>query len=175
MTTMTEKTDYTESTIEGVGRTTKLQMAIDYHQTKDYFKAKKYFKKAVKLGDQLSAAEHTKLGFSLIKTGDLSEAIHHYKQATKRDPKDATLFYNLGLALYTHGEELYEAEGAYLQAIKLDPFNECAYSNLGALQKSRGRIEEALANYQNALHLNPNNLRSNYNLANVYKDLGQLE
>ncbi|MBI3610942.1 MAG: tetratricopeptide repeat protein [Nitrospirae bacterium] len=47
--------------------------------------------------------------------------------------------------------------------------------NLGNVYKRRGRLEEAITEYQTAINLQPDYANAHHNLGVVYKDLGRLE
>ena len=73
----------------------------------------------------------------------MDEAIEHYQQAIKLNPKKPESFYNLGNALCVKAE--YDAAiEAYSQAIELDPKNAPAYYNLGNALYMLNKFEESV-------------------------------
>ena len=65
------------------------------------------------------------------------------EQATKMDPTNPTLFFNLGVVNYNQ-DKVEEAQGYYKKAIELDPTYRDAYLNLGLsiLNKRVAIVEE---------------------------------
>lgn len=60
-------------------------------------------------------------------------------------------------------------------AIKQNPLLAEAYSNLGNVYKERGQLQEALDNYQRAVHLKPDFIDGYINLAAALVAAGDLE
>jgi serine/threonine-protein kinase len=100
---------------------------------------------------------HNNLGHALEIKGRLDEAIEHYRQATRIDPKSALCFCNLGTALGRKGR-LAEAIACFRQAIQLDRNHTPAHTNLGLALSQQGKTDEAIASYQKALALEPGNV-----------------
>lgn len=96
--------------------------------------------KIVVLKDPLTAEEHLKLGLSYEKEGLITQAIKHYKEASKSDARGFLLLGNL---YYNQGEYI-EAEENYKRAIKADSKLADAYNNLAWLYFIKGeKIDEA--------------------------------
>jgi serine/threonine-protein kinase len=72
----------------------------------------------------------------------LDEAIDHYQQALRIDPKHARGHTNLGNALYAK-RQLDEAIDHYQQALRIDPKYAQAYGALGRALLAQGRFREA--------------------------------
>lgn len=49
-----------------------------------------------------------------------------------------------------------------------------AHSNLASILKEQGKIDQAIAHYQEALRIDPNFADAYSNLGNAFKDLGRL-
>ena len=50
-----------------------------------------------------------------------------------------------------------------------------AHSNLGMVLFQKGQVDEAIAQFQKALEINPNSRRTHYNLGNALFQKGQLD
>jgi tetratricopeptide (TPR) repeat protein len=74
----------------------------------------------------------------------VDEAVGHYEQALRIDPKIAQAHNGLGNALNAKGD-VDGAIACYRRAIEIDPKNAEAHCNLGHALRRQGRFEEALA------------------------------
>src|SRR5262249_25449220 len=95
-------------------------------------------------------------GLALYEMGRLDEAIGHFREAIRLDPKaSARAHNNLGLALYEMGR-LDEAIGHFREAIRLDPKASAkAHNNLAPALRAKGRLDEAIAEFEQAQRLEP--------------------
>jgi len=95
------------------------------------------------------------LGNSYSRAGKPRQAIVAYEKAIKENPSWPEFWTNLGKASELTGENG-KAADAYLQAVRLEPDEAAAHLNLGiALYKIR-YYQDAKAELQKALELNPN-------------------
>lgn len=85
----------------------------------------------------------------------------------------ATAAYDRGNRLYEDGD-LEGAEEAFSDAICQGWFAE-AYNNRGVVRKERGDFDGALADFREALRLDPENARAYYNRAHAKHNRGKLE
>jgi serine/threonine-protein kinase len=90
------------------------------------------------------------LGLALSKDAKWDEAISHFKQALRIDPKLAKAHNNLGLAL-RHMGKLDEAVGHFQIALRIDPKDAQAHYHLGRALKAEGKRDEAVGHYEQAL------------------------
>jgi tetratricopeptide (TPR) repeat protein len=104
----------------------------------------------------------------------LDEAVGHYEQALRLDPKDAKAHGNLGNALADQGR-LDEAIRHYEQALRLDPKLAPAHYNLGTALHKQGRLDEAIRHYEQALRLDPKNALAHCGLGGVLRRQGRFE
>ncbi|HEY9761367.1 MAG TPA: tetratricopeptide repeat protein [Trichocoleus sp.] len=100
----------------------------------------------LKLGAQIN------LGSLYKQTGQFSEAIAQFEQATQIDPNSAQAYFNLGVAYRASGD-LEHAIAAYDQAVKLNPNYPEAYQNLGVVLFKLGKIPQCLQAFAQAIEL----------------------
>ena len=94
------------------------------------------------------------LGASLTHLGRCDEALSILNEGAKKEPENAGLWNNLGLAYYVKQD--YEKAVEYLnKAIYLNPNYAAAHKNLGMALSKKGKVESAVRAFQNALELNP--------------------
>ena len=98
------------------------------------------------------------LGGALILEGKEEEAHPHFEAAARINPRDPMSRSNLGNYFQTHNQ-IREAVAEYEAAIELtsDPgLLANTYANLGAAQRALGENEPARKDFEQSLHLNPN-------------------
>jgi len=81
-------------------------------------------------------------------------AIHHYRTALARNPRNPPIWVQYGHALKEGGSHA-AAEGAYRRAIADDPAAAAPYLQLGHVLKIQGRHDAAEAAYLRAFALDP--------------------
>ena len=129
----------------------------------------KYYRKAISL-DPGSFKAHRNLANALMKQSDYEQAILHYKKALDLLPgKDASAsrtHFALGNA-YESLHDLRNASVEFFKAIEMDSNFVEAYNRLGIILADMGRVEEAVALFQKALQLRPDDeiMRQNLNYA----------
>lgn len=120
----------------------------------------------------ISALDYFLRAYRAYEAGDVSEAEGLYRKAIELDPKDATAYSNLGIAL----DDLYrheEAEAAYRKAIELQPDFVVAYNNLGDTLRKLHRLEESEATLRKAIEFKPDYNSANHNLSLTLRTLGK--
>ncbi len=115
-------------------------------------KAMALYREALKMCPNFEGA-HMNLGAVLNQTGHPNEAIEEMKRAIQLKPDDASAYNNLGAIL--GDERLDESIALFQKAIELSPGYVDAHKNLGQSMDRKGRIEEAVAQYQEALRFSP--------------------
>lgn len=125
------------------------QLGVLYTRTKQFPKAVEAWQKYVKLTDGAPVA-YSNLGFCYEVWGDRAKAEDAYRKGITKDPRNAPCRVNYGLMLARMGREADALE--QLQAV-LTPAE--AHYNLGSVYQQLGKKEEARAQYQKALDLNP--------------------
>lgn len=100
-----------------------LNLGVTYEQKGEYDSAIAEYRLAAK---KLPIA-YLYLGNAHFQKNELVEAEEYYKEAIKRDPKNANAYNNLAWLYYTKREKLDEAENLVLRAIELNPSKENTY------------------------------------------------
>jgi protein O-mannosyl-transferase len=111
--------------------------------------------------------QHYNLGVVLARTGNLDDAIRHYRTAINFKPDYVEAYYNLGNAFVRKGD-VEAAIYNYRNAIKINPDFFKAYYNIARILSNQGKIDEAIYNYQKALSINSEIPQVLYNLSWIY-------
>jgi len=118
-----------------------------------------------------SARMQQAIAEKLINAGDLKGAIDHYRKALQIDPRAASVHYELGEAILElgHGDAAAQAEAQReletAMAVEGDTAKtECELAHIALLQSAPDR---ALAHYQRAYQLNPNEVQAQMGLASL--------
>ena len=82
------------------------------------------------------------------------EAVAACTAAIRRNPKDAKLYVQRGLAWSQTGDYDY-AIGDFSKAIRLDPRNALAFYNLGIAREKKGELQESLVDFTRCAELRP--------------------
>jgi len=125
------------------------RLGVVYAQLKQYPKAIETWKHYIKATDQ-SAGGYANLGFCQELAGDFKAAEATYQKGIAKDPKNQPCRVNYGLML-ARQERMTDAV-SNLRAV-LTPA-EVSY-NLGSIHEQFGRKEQAKAEYNRALQLDP--------------------
>ena len=96
----------------------------------------------------------------------LDEAIEHFHEGLKIDPKSAMTHYNLARALAKRGD-IEEALAQYRTALQINPADPDIHNNLGLLLVRRGSIDEAAQQFIEAARVNPDYAKAYFNLGKV--------
>ncbi|KNA12705.1 hypothetical protein SOVF_123520 [Spinacia oleracea] len=136
--------------------------ALTEHRNPDTLKKLNEAEKAKKALEQQEyfdpnvADEEREKGNEYFKEQKYPEAIKHYTEAIKRNPKDAKAYSNRA-ASYTKLGAMPEALKDAEKCIELDPTFVKGYTRKGAVQFFMKDHEKALETYQEGLKLEPNN------------------
>jgi tetratricopeptide (TPR) repeat protein/uncharacterized protein YegL len=106
-------------------------------------------------------------GNSNFQNNKFQDAEYNYRKALIVNPKSKTAQFNLGNALYQQ-QKYQEAADQYEASINKndDKVSRAkAYHNLGNSNFKANQLDKAIAAYENALKLNPNDMDTKYNLA----------
>jgi Flp pilus assembly protein TadD len=109
-----------------------------------------------------SGRNHYEYAMFLFRDGKLDRAISEFEAALKYKPNHPEAHYHLGRALYVKGN--YEgAKAHYLQTARLDP-KAPVHSGLGAAYFRLGQTSQAIAEFREALRVNPDDQEAAENL-----------
>jgi tetratricopeptide (TPR) repeat protein len=124
-----------------------------------------------------SARMHQMMAHELARQGKTDEAIAHYREAMKIDPKTLGLHFELAEMLNNSsipgGRQ--EAKKEYEAALAADPSDEKSESRLGDLAALEGDQKAAAEHYERALKLQPNDPDANVGLAKALMTLNQTD
>ena len=107
------------------------------------------------------------IGVALLEQFKYKEAGDAFKRALQLDPGLALARINLGIALYNL-PDLTAAEREELSVSAIFPAAPQPYYILGLIAKKQNRPEEALAQFQRVLKIDPNDVGTNVNLGQLY-------
>jgi Flp pilus assembly protein TadD len=130
---------------------------------------------------------HKYLGIALLSKGQIDEAIRQFREGVRLRPDDADAHYSLGVALDKKGQ-IGEAISQFQEAVRLEPDYADAHNNLGVAYGAgdarrdqlgemadahynlgvaffqRGRTDEAIRQFQEAIRLKPDRAEAHNNL-----------
>src|SRR5215211_1907639 len=117
------------------------------------------------------ASEHPfEYALSLLRHGELRQAIPLMETLLTAEPEDPSILYNLGMA-YSDTGRIAEAISLLSQAVKIDPENANAFVALGVAHQRNGEPSEALEALRRAVALDPSNSYAHRNLGGVLASL----
>lgn len=102
------------------------------------------------------AQAHFNLGNALLQNGDHQNAARHFEQATALKPDYSEAYNNLGSIIEKYDKNPEKACKLYLKAVACNDRFKDAYNNLGVLAHNEGDITQAMAYYEKALAVDPN-------------------
>jgi len=123
---------------------------------------------AVALDDQLGAA-YASIGMSLVRQGDITGGEAAYERAIALDPNYATTYHWYGDTLLNITNDLKTALPLLEKARELDPLSPVINMTLGEILTGLGRHEEALAQYQKTIEIEPDYPSAYFMIATHYR------
>jgi Flp pilus assembly protein TadD len=108
-----------------------------------------------------------------LQVADFDAAISEFETAIKLSPRDATLHYDLGLALKLK-DKLPEAMAEMRKAAELDPSQADAHYTLGVTLWQQGDFAAAAEELRAAIRTKPDYAEAYYTLGTVLKQKGEL-
>ncbi len=124
--------------------------------------------KALLLAPQDTNA-YVRRGIAYRDQGDRERAIAEFSQAIFLDPKNADAYYNRGRDLKALGRKRWaEAKSDLAMAISLDPKNAKVHYVLGDIMIGENDIQGALAEYTQAIEIDPNYEDAYYSRGTLY-------
>ncbi len=148
----------------------------------DQEKYLEYLRKLDEISPQ-NAKRKTEMGRVHVTKGELRQAEHYFDEALQYASKEApvalaTIANTVVDAVYGASAELsekYLTKAIELREHLLDPNDMVMYNKLGLSLRKQGRWEEAVAYYQHALQVVPDDEGLFYNMAMAYMDGGKPE
>ena len=95
------------------------------------------------------------------------EAIRHYAESIRLDPKHIGSYINMGLSYQTL-RQYKNAETVYMRAIGIEPGSPVLLVNLANVLGLQGRSDEAISTYLKAIEIAPMFAEAHYNLGFTY-------
>jgi Flp pilus assembly protein TadD len=114
------------------------------------------------------------LGLALQDEGLFEQALPHYREALRHDPRHPLTHFQLGLG-YTELGDLARAERHYRAAVQLTPDVAAVRENLAGVLLLQQRPEEAVEHYERAAELRPGSARAQLTLGGALARAGRLE
>ena len=115
----------------------------------------------------MTVAELEIWGDSLRAQRDFLEAIRYYKEAIKREPKNAQLFNKMGIA-ELRLDHFQAAQVAFQKAIKLNDKSSPAFNNIGVVYFTQKNYGKAIKYYKKALAIEETNATYHSNLGTAW-------
>ncbi len=144
-----------------------------------YEEAEAAFQRAAQLSPD---PEPATLGLTVAmqQTGRLAESIELLRKQVEKNPTDATTQLMLGQALIKNGaepgeEDFHEARAALLRSIELDPNVAAARVELGKLYLKSADLDNSIAQFQQALALDPSERTATYQLMVALRKAGRAQ
>jgi serine/threonine protein kinase/tetratricopeptide (TPR) repeat protein len=131
------------------------ELGLRYYISGNRVEGEKHFQKAMSLLDRLTTRE--KLWIRAVVEdwrGNREQGIRNYKAYLAEYPDDSGAWYRLGYAYLVSSQQALGVE-AFKRVIEIDKGSTGAYINMASCLSGLKRNEEALANYQKAFSLNP--------------------
>ena len=127
-------------------------LGISYSNLREPGLANEHLQRAYDLRDKVSEREKFRISgaYYLLVTGELERAVQTYEMWAQTYPRNSEPFGNLGVD-YTYLGEYEKAVTASLEDLLLNPGSAAAFTNLVGLYPAVNRLDDARANYQQAI------------------------
>jgi len=138
------------------------EIGLRYYLAGNRAKGEEHFQKALGLLDRLTARE--KLWIQAIVEdwrGNRDQGIQNYRAYLAQYPDDSAAWFRLGYA-YLVARQLEPGVEAFKKVIELDNTGAAGYINLATCYRGLRKNEEALASYQKAFQLSPDEATGNF-------------
>lgn len=138
------------------------ELGLEYSITGDRVKAEEHFQKALSLLDRLTTREQLWIR-AIVEDwrGNRDQGIDNYKTYLSQYPDDSAAWFRLGYA-YLITDRFDLGIGAFNKVIQIHSSSSSAYINLATCYGALKKNDEALANYEKAFKLQPEELTGQY-------------
>ena len=147
-------------------------IVVTFHRLSIFQNRFNFYKSAIETAPH-SVLSCLNLGKHYEEVGKYNEAIASYRKGLERDSTYIMLHNNIGGA-YMYMKMYPEAEKELLEEVRLHPKNSNAIYNLGLIYKSWGRDQEAIDMWKRTIVLENNFIYAYQQLANYYKQKGDM-
>ncbi len=147
-------------------------LGVAYVKKENWIEARKFLEEAAKLKPN-ETDPHSYLVTVYQNLGLIDEAIKEYKKIFELDKN-----FNVSFTLanyYYENNELEAALGYIKEAIIQNMQSAAAFNIQGAILSKLGRYPEAILSFQNAIHIDPNNVIAGINLGVAYINTKELD
>ena len=147
-----------------------------YYQEQQPASAIVQFEKAFEISSNFPDAgvARNNLAYSLLKTGQISDAIVQFRKVLEDQPDFAEAHNALGDCLFQSGK-LDDAIAEYQKAVEIKPDLADAQNNLGYCLSQVGRPTEAIVHFQKLLELKPDDAYVHNNLGSCLLQAGKVD
>jgi len=170
-----EKTyQYGNKTIELYGSNDQINkyIATAALQLKKYEEAAKFYSQVP--DSMLTVNELERVGRAFQAINDNSTAMKYFEKVIKLDSTRSSIYFDLGNNFFRE-KKFEDAVKYYSAKAKADSTFEPAYRFMGFAYFQMGKYEDARVNLLKSIEMNPNELNTNYFLAQTYKGLDSLD
>jgi len=116
------------------------------------------------------ASQEKDKGNEFLKKGDYDKAIEHYSKGIQYDPTNAIISANRAMALLKQ-QKFAAAEFDCTTSITLDPMYVKAYLRRATARAGAGKMEEAVADFNRVLDLEPTNKQAKTEIERIQKEV----
>jgi tetratricopeptide (TPR) repeat protein len=149
-------------------------LASVYNSQRNYQKAASTYQKVIELDDSRDDA-HYQLGIVYLRLGKYQEAIQPLQKAVELNIDNKEAYFYMGNA-YKELKELTKAVEAYENYLNLNPEDPWdGYLRLGICRTELNQHEEAVVAFNEAAKQKPQDVKTNYYLAQAYEQAKQYE
>jgi eukaryotic-like serine/threonine-protein kinase len=127
--------------------------------------------KAIELDSRVPAVYVT-LGLMHDSAGKHDLALQEFQHALELNPRDPGALIGMARA-YEHSGRIADSEATYQKSAALRPNDWTGYNDYGAFLDRQNKFPQAIAQYQHALKLTPDNAQVLLNLGGAYVDSGE--
>lgn len=121
-----------------------------------------------------NALANNNLGRALFDAGRRDEALEHYKEALRIDPKCLDAHFNMAVYDSEKGNDK-SAEAEYRKVLEINSKHAQANNNLGVILGHRGLVDDAIAHYRTAVEAQPEYADARFNLALTLHGQGKVD